>query len=195
MGHETQRIPRGRGPPRGALGAPPELRFWALDAGAADAAAVAPASDSASAERPQVSHFVARFGFHCTPRHERSACLMEAGLQAAGGRGALQLAPERVSPPREPRPVPPPPRPPRLRSRGLRFDIRGAFSGGEWFSRTRAQPESLKGVRKQARKASGGRGQGRGWACGPCRGPASGSPRPLRHLLGCLVLRNCDKRK
>lgn len=88
MGHETQRIPRGRGPPRGALGAPPELRFWALDAGAADAAAVAPASDSASAERPQVSHFVARFGFHCTPRHERSACLMEAGLQAAGGRGS-----------------------------------------------------------------------------------------------------------
>lgn len=94
-----------------------------------------------------------------------------------------------------PCPFPPPPRPPRLRSRGLRFDIRGAFSGGEWFSRTRAQPESLKGVRKQARKASGGRGQRRGWACGPCRGPASGSPRPLRHLLGCLVLRNCDKRK
>lgn len=55
---------------------------------------------------------------------------MEAGLQAAGGRGALQLAPERVSPPREPRPVlpPPPPRAPRASGRAVCGSIFGAHS-------------------------------------------------------------------
>lgn len=52
---------------------------------------------------------------------------MEAGLQAAGGRGALQLAPERVSPPREPRPVPPP-APPRASGRAVCGSIFGAHS-------------------------------------------------------------------
>lgn len=55
---------------------------------------------------------------------------MEAGLQAAGGRGALQLAPERVSPPREPRPVPLPPHPraPRASGRAVCGSIFGAHS-------------------------------------------------------------------
>lgn len=52
---------------------------------------------------------------------------MEAGLQAAGGRGALQLAPERVSPPRVPRPMPPP-HAPRASGRAVCGSIFGAHS-------------------------------------------------------------------